>query len=344
MLRAVKYAAAILLLVGLWRIVHPTGEIGTDLLFGWIGFLQRTLPHVTLRRDGLLTFALGLVGVTLVAHGLLRWISQQIQSRRPQPHIAWRVRSTVMLVGMVVALFVAGISMIGVTHQTAWLATSNDPLFGRHVYNRFVDHPFSMRWVGLAIDNTAVSRGFPNRAVTDADGAPQSWVLYILPYLGGGYLPDGVDFSLPWDHPDNEDEFKRLVPELINPTLRNAPVRDRDGFGLNHYAGNRNLFDRQEPLVWADLTEKSNLLMIGEVNSALIAWGHPDNSRDPSTGLNTSEGFGGPFGSAGVHFVMADGSVRVIANDVDPSVLRALSELGPRAGGTTVTAVPPGGP
>lgn len=332
MRRAVIFAAGTLLLVGLWRIAHPTGEIGTDLLFGWIAFLQRVLPNVTLRWDGLLTFAMGLVGVTVIAHGLVRWMSRHVQARRPQPHIDWRFRSTILLVGMVVLLFVAGISMIGVTHQTVWLVTSGDPLLGKQVNNRFVDHPYSLRAVGLAIDNTAVSHGFPNRAVTDADGAPQSWVLYILPYLG--YQPDGVDFSMPWNHPDNEDEFKRLVPELINPTLRNAPFRHGDGFGLNHYAGNRTLFDWQEPLELADLPDTSNLLMIGEVNSELIAWGHPDNSRDPAIGLNASEGFGGPFGTASVHFVMADGSVRVIANDVDPEVLRRLSEFSARDRGT----------
>lgn len=70
----------------------------------------------------------------------------------------------------------------------------------------------------------------------------------------------------------------------------------------------------------------SNTLLIGEVDANFEPWGKPGNWRDPALGLNRSpHGFGCRRGSRLVYFVMADGSVRSIRDDVDPEVLRALA-------------------
>jgi hypothetical protein len=69
----------------------------------------------------------------------------------------------------------------------------------------------------------------------------------------------------------------------------------------------------------------SNTILIGEVNHAFRPWGHPANWRDPATGINRPNGFGGAPGSGGARFVMMDGSVRFLSQDTDPAVLEALS-------------------
>lgn len=41
--------------------------------------------------------------------------------------------------------------------------------------------------------------------------------------------------------------------------------------------------------------------------------------------LGNGDGFGGPWPNGGTQFAMADGSVRLLRDDIDPKVLRALA-------------------
>lgn len=67
-------------------------------------------------------------------------------------------------------------------------------------------------------------------------------------------------------------------------------------------------------------------ILVGEVNAGFRPSGHPINWRDPSDGLGGGpRAFGGPPASTGVHFLMADGSVRSLSPRTDPAVLRALA-------------------
>lgn len=324
-MRPAPSVIGVLLLAVIWRGVHASGQIAIDLLFGWIGFLARVLPNVDGRLDGWLVFGGGVLLATVIAHWLLRWLHRQWYASMSAPG-RWRFRWTLSLMSLVMVLFAAGTCMVGATHQAAWLAASDSEWFGRTIDSPPQFSRSNLQSLGLAVDNCASTHGLPHYALL-TQSHPHSWVVPLLPYIGGGYLPDDVDMNRPWNHPDNRPAFQRLVPDLINPALRNAPLRDGEGFGLNHYAGNSALFESDRPLDWDSLRGKSNLLLIGEVNAELVAWGHPDNSRDPAAGFDSPGGFGGPYGSTGVHFVMADRSVREIDRNVDPEVLRRLSRV-----------------
>jgi hypothetical protein len=70
----------------------------------------------------------------------------------------------------------------------------------------------------------------------------------------------------------------------------------------------------------------ANTLLVGEVNANFRPWGDPANVRDPARGINRSAyGFGGPPGSGGALFAMADGSVRFVSERVSPTALKALA-------------------
>lgn len=312
------------ILVGLWRGLHPSGEIGIDLLFGWVPFLNRVIPGLEVRWDGVATFFAALLCVTVLAHVFLRWLHRELATLRNLRHSHWRIQWTLTLMGLVVVMFVAGISVVGATHQTAWIATSPTPMFGRSVTNQLPNSRVNLRWLGLALASSSDAHGFPFVQRSQDDQQPVSWVVPILPYLGGGYLPE-YDPAHTWNDPVNAATCRRLVPELINPELRNPPLRDAHAFGLTHYAGNSAVFDMNEQVTADDFPfGQANLLLIGEVNSEFIAWGNPDSSRDPEVGINVTGGFGG--GSPdGANFLMSDGSVRLIDHAVDNEVLRSLS-------------------
>jgi prepilin-type processing-associated H-X9-DG protein len=75
--------------------------------------------------------------------------------------------------------------------------------------------------------------------------------------------------------------------------------------------------------------------MGGEVVSHFKAWGDPTNWRDPALGINRSlSGFGSPA-PGGANFLMVDGSVRFLKDNIDLRVLKALSTP---AGGEKVSS------
>jgi hypothetical protein len=321
--QAALLTAGVLIVVGLWRGLHGSGEIGADLLFGWIPFLNRVLPGVRMRWDGVAAFTAALLCVAVIAHLFLRWLCRELAPAKSLRHAGWRCRWTLVLVALIVVLFTAGISMVGATHQTAWLATSPAPLFGKSVLDRSFSSRNNLRQLNLALKNSSDTHGFPVLDRRQLDEHPVSWVVPILPFLS--YRKPELDLSRPWNDPVNAAGFQRLVPELINPELRNPPLRDVNGFGLNHYAGNSAVFEMRDPGETEDFPfGQANLLLIGEVRSEFVAWGAPDNSRDPALGIHKPGGFGGASHD-GAQFLMADGSVRLISTTVDPTVLRSLS-------------------
>jgi hypothetical protein len=150
------------------------------------------------------------------------------------------------------------------------------------------------------------------------------WEVRVLPYIGEFAL---VDFSKPWNDPVNQKYFKCVVPFFINAAYRTPQLVDEDGYGLNHFAGNRQYLPNGQGLKESDVTDgTANTIMLGEVNSSFSPWGRPGNVRDPAEGLHGGpETFGGPEFRGGTYFSMGDAHVRFIADDVDPAVLRALS-------------------
>ena len=71
----------------------------------------------------------------------------------------------------------------------------------------------------------------------------------------------------------------------------------------------------------------SNTILAGEVSGGFMAWGDPDNRRDPANGMGTGpDQFGEACpGARGVQMLLADGSVRFISENIDPQTLKALA-------------------
>jgi hypothetical protein len=157
---------------------------------------------------------------------------------------------------------------------------------------------------------------------------PHGWQTRLLPFLDEQDLYGRINLESPWNDPVNAPAMREQVKVYLSQP--SAEVQDNDGFGLSHYAGNVRILGSDVAWKFKDITDGlSNTLIAGEAAGNFKAWGYPANSRDPALGINqTPDGFGAPWGKGGTGeaiFTFADGSVRVIKEDIDPVTLKALS-------------------
>ena len=100
------------------------------LLVGWFVFLRHVKSQVTINWGGVATAGACLVAILFLSQSVGRMLSP-----------AWKLRWTCVAVAIVVLMFVAGIAVVGLTHQAVWLARSEIPLYeygnlGRERANR----------------------------------------------------------------------------------------------------------------------------------------------------------------------------------------------------------------
>jgi len=183
----------------------------------------------------------------------------------------------------------------------------------------------NMKQMGLAMHNyLSVKKTFPARAIRDKDGkALLSWRVAILPYMEN--FGDGVSgeelykqFHLdePWDSEHNRKLLAKIPAIFANPNGAND--------GRTNYlaaAGKHTIFGGEEGVAPQQITDGlSNSIMVVEVEQS-VPWTKPEDleydSEQPKRGLGT-------FRPGGFLTLMADGSVRVIMNNLDVEVLQGL--------------------
>jgi hypothetical protein len=150
-----------------------------------------------------------------------------------------------------------------------------------------------------------------------------SWQTALLPFIDQAALFNQINQSVPWDDPAN-DPFNR---ELIDRFMQFAPdeTNDARGYGLSHYALNQALLGPRGGTMLRDISDgTSNTVMSGEVGGGYKAWADPSNARTVGGTLTPGPTtFGNPSGQ-GAYILMADGAVKWLSSDVDPTVLNAI--------------------
>ena len=184
----------------------------------------------------------------------------------------------------------------------------------------------NLKQIGLALHNYHdVYGSFPPAYVADENGEPMySWRVLILPYLDQQALYDSFDLSQPWDAPPNIDLLDRM------PAVFRCPSHgdEEDEGGITHYAGvtgENTIFQGAEPVQIADVTDgTSNTIMVGEVAYAGIAWTAPvDINIEDNPDIGDPDGFSSDH-VGGVHFLMTDGAVRFVSENIDSQTLENL--------------------
>jgi hypothetical protein len=321
-------------LLGLAAVLCLASEVVRAVLLGWTAFLWNVLPRVSVDRPTLIlagvSFALFVLGI----HGFgMAWSRRHEDEEVPAGR--WRVRWSLATGVLVVVLFAAGISLVGIVHQTAWLAASSDKPWYGPVLRWQAGSVINLKEIGNGLHSYhSAYRSLPAGGTFTPEGEMlHSWETLALPFMF--YTTAEVDLSSPWRSEKNAPTFRGIVPQFINPDFRPAEWRDGEGFGLSHYAANAHLMSANRGMKFEEITDgQSNTILAGEVNTAFRPWGHPENYRDPSDGISrTPKGFGGARSDGSVAFAMADGSVRLVTPRTSRRVLHALATP---AGGESV--------
>ena len=113
--------------------IHAPLEFVIYVAFGWATFLFGVVPQIQLNLAGIGTGIASLLIFTFGLHRLLKWFYAAVDFNDPAhdagaPARQWPVRWTGSIVALICVMFVAGICMVGFTHQLIWLATSPERL------------------------------------------------------------------------------------------------------------------------------------------------------------------------------------------------------------------------
>lgn len=309
---------------------YATAEAVAALLFGWLSFFARVIPQVRVYWPSVILGTTAFVAFTIGLHWFLSQLlspSTAVLNSEPAPQ-RWRFRWTAAAVSMVIVAFAAGISLVGVVHQVGWLTNSQEPLLGEALeYSRVGDVRNNLKEIHLGVNNTeSATERYPLSSTLSSEGQPlHGWETQMLPYTY--FMTREIDKTRPWNDSANQRYFKCVIPFFINPEFRTPELENNEGYGLNHFSANSHVFTADKSMHHGAIKDgASNTILLGEVNADFSPWGRPNNVRDPAAGINRGPAtFGGPPNRGGAYFSMADGSARLIAEDVDPEVLKALS-------------------
>ncbi|QDT49831.1 hypothetical protein Pan258_38860 [Symmachiella dynata] len=184
----------------------------------------------------------------------------------------------------------------------------------------------NLKQIGVALHNYHdVFSVMPAGGIFDEQGTEfHSWQTALLPFLGYGETYETVFFELPWNAQENQWPMGEGIQQYLNPAI--TQTHTGSGFALSHVAGNSQVFPDNKGLAFKEIVDgTSNTLIAGEVVDGFAPWGYPRNLRNPTDGLQGDTRTFGSLGKNGVLFLKADGSTLFLDEDVDPSVLKALS-------------------
>ena len=188
----------------------------------------------------------------------------------------------------------------------------------------------NLKQIGLAMHNyhDTFSMFPPGGIYTTKDEPYNAWMTSLLPYIESAHLYTMINSNEPWTSPANQPVFQNAIPVYLDPNIgpENSTV---GGLGAAHYAANSQLLQKNKGRLMREITDGlSNTIMAGGVAGGFTAWGDPANQRDPANGIGMAANqFGGTAAVQGrALFLLADGSVRIVDDKIDPQTLKNLAD------------------
>lgn len=188
----------------------------------------------------------------------------------------------------------------------------------------------NLKQLGLAFYNYHDVYGrFPiGGDIDDMDTAKHGWMYRVLPYLDANPIYGWVDRDFAWEHPMNQWVFQQ---SLVVGLMPSSSVRfTSDGHAVLNYIGNPAVLHRNSSVSLDQFTAgTANSWLLGEMNDSCYPWGSPFNWQPLQLPFNEGPGSWSGITGEDVQLLLADGSVRELANDVDPRVVHQLADAPP---------------
>lgn len=170
-----------------------------------------------------------------------------------------------------------------------------------------------------------------------------SWLVKVLPYLDQAALYNQIDFEEGWEDEANKKFADTVIPIFHNPSVA---TRDEHGQAVTDYVGlagvgkegpmlpvtskKAGMFAYNRATRLQDVTDgtSNTIAVISAANSGPWAAGGKATIRafTEKPYINGPDGIGGPH-QGGIHAAFGDGSVRFISENIDESILEALSTI-----------------
>jgi prepilin-type processing-associated H-X9-DG protein len=191
----------------------------------------------------------------------------------------------------------------------------------------------NLKQIGLALHNYHEQYScFPPAHIADSNGRPMhSWRVLLLPYFdqAESLLYGKYRFDEPWDGPHNS----KLRDQIV--AIYNCPSDDHGGSGgvstMTSYVavvGPETAWPGSDPAAFRDFKDgTSNTLLVVEVANSGIHWMEPRDLHVVQMALSINAKSGQGISSrhtGGAQALLADGSVRFVAEKLDAETLRAL--------------------
>jgi hypothetical protein len=312
------------------------GDLIVNLAFGWIVYLYRTLPQVRINVPGILTATVCLSALAIGLQWFLHWLTGQMPNKavKSDPNTStWPARRTGVVLGLILLMFVAGISAVGISHQIGWLLTSPEPIFGggiREVASR-AQSANNLKQMVVAMHNyNDLEKTLPPAAVWNGEGQPLlSWRVLILPYVEQQSLYKEFHLDEPWDSPHNLRLLPR-IPQIYAPCGGTGSVKPYCT-PYQVFIGKGTAFEGKCGLrLPQDFPDGTAITLLIVEAAELVLWTKPDDlpfeRKRPLPALGWSSRQRFPAG-------MADGSIMNISRQVSETTLRAAIS---RNGGETL--------
>jgi prepilin-type processing-associated H-X9-DG protein len=185
----------------------------------------------------------------------------------------------------------------------------------------------NLKQIALALHNYHdVYKTMPPAYIPDENGQPKhSWRVLILPFLEQQSMYQLYDFDEPWNGPNNS-QLASMMPDVYR--CPSAPPGAMSPAYLA-ISGAGSIFNNGDGSSLSEVTDgTSNTLMVAEVEGVPFNWMDP-RDLDLSTmnmAINSAQN-GTAISShhpGGAQAAFADGSVRFLAETLDPNTLRLL--------------------
>ncbi len=185
----------------------------------------------------------------------------------------------------------------------------------------------NLQRIGLALlEYEAATGSLPPAVITDENHTPRySWRVAILPYLEQAALREQYDSDLPWDDPANEPVSMTSVEAYRCPSDDNALPNETNYVMITGKGTVGSLPNTCTKL--KDIVDGANTIAVVEIVDSGIAWSEPrDLTLEQLSMILNDQSGTGPSSRhpGGLNVLFCDGSVRFIADGIDPAELQRL--------------------